>query len=55
MKGTKDIMMNIEAQGRTKTWVMSYLGISRRTFYKRVEHNDWKDSELSKLKAIGLL
>ena len=48
-------MINIKAQGRTKTWVMSYLDMSRRTFYKRVDQNDWRPNELLKLKHIGIL
>jgi len=52
---TKDILINITEQGRTKTWVMKYLGISRRTFYKRVEQNDWTDSELTKLRQLNII
>ncbi len=52
---TKDILTNITDQGRTKTWVMKQLGISRRTFYLRVEQNSWTDSELTILRQLNII
>lgn len=51
----KDIENNINAKGIKKTWLMGQLGISRRTFYKRLSSNDWKPNELSKLKSLNLV
>ena len=55
MKQTKDILIKIEKEGRTKNWVMGQLNMSRRTFYKRVNENSWSDSELKQLKSLGIL
>jgi DNA invertase Pin-like site-specific DNA recombinase len=51
----KDIELNIKKQGRSKTWLMSELGISRRTFYERLKSNTWKNDELAKLKNLNLI
>ncbi len=51
----KDIEVNIKKQGRSKTWLMKQLGISRATFYSRLQDNTWKPSELAKLKELELV
>ncbi len=55
MKETKDILIKIQEEGRTKNWVMQQLSMSRRTFYKRVNENSWRDEELKKLRLLGIL
>ena len=51
----KDIEVNIKSQGRSKTWLMNQLGISRGTFYDRLKENNWKPEELAKLKDLKLV
>jgi hypothetical protein len=51
----KDLDINIKKQGRSKTWLMKELNISRRTFYERMKSNDWKPIELAKLKSLNLI
>ena len=51
----KDIEVNIKNQGRSKTWLMSQLGISRRTFYERMKDNSWRPEELMKLRNLNLV
>lgn len=50
-----EIKMNMENQGRTYTWLMVQLNISRRTFYKRLNENAWTHFDLATLKTIGVL
>lgn len=51
----KDIEQNIKMQGRSKTWLMTQLGISRRTFYMRLKDDNWKPNELRKLQELKLV
>ena len=51
----KDIEVNIKTQGRSKTWLMNQLGISRRTFYMRLKDDNWKPNELKKLHELKLV
>lgn len=51
----KDIEVNIKSQGRSKTWLMKELGISRRTFYERLKQDNWRPEELLKLKELNLV
>jgi len=51
----KDIEVNIKNQGRSKTWLMSQLGMTRGTFYDRLKQNNWRPDELAKLKNLNLI
>jgi lambda repressor-like predicted transcriptional regulator len=51
----KDIESRIESQGRSKTWLMKQLGISRRTFYSRLKNDDWRSNEMLILLKLGLV
>lgn len=45
----------MKTQGRSYTWLMKELDISRRTFYKRLNDNIWTFCDLNKMKDIGIL
>ena len=49
------IRNNMESQGRTYTWLMREIGVSRRTFYKKLNDNIWTFCDLMKLKDLGIL
>lgn len=55
MNSSKQIKMNMKNQGRTMTWLMIELNLSRRTFYLRMKDDSWKIYELATMQALGVL
>jgi len=49
------IIKNMRIQGRKMNWLIEQLGISRRTFYIRLNTNNWKFEEMVILKKLGIL
>lgn len=52
---SSELKINMENQGRTYTWLMLQLNISRATFYKRLKENTWTYLDLVQMKSIGVL
>lgn len=55
MSTSEQIKVNMQNQGRTFTWLMKQLQVSRRTFYNRLNKNDWAFEDLMKMKDLGVL
>jgi len=51
----KDIEERIRSKGMKKTWITERLGVSKKTFYSRLKDKEFKPSEVTVLKQIGLL
>jgi len=49
------IARNMREQGRTNIWLINQLGISKRTFYIRMNENTWKVGDIIKMKQLGVL
>lgn len=52
---SKKVELALKNQGRNKSWLAIQLGISRPSLYQRLSDNIWHDSEVRKLKTIGLI
>lgn len=50
----KNISENIKRKGIKHVWLMDQLGISRRTFYKRMKSKMFRKKEYETLKKLGL-
>jgi len=52
---SNQITTAIANQGRKISWLAKELAISRTTLYSRIEHDNWSELEISKLKKLNLL
>ena len=52
---SNQIKQNMRDQGRSYTWLMKELSISRRTFYIRLNDNIWQMKDLQKMQNLGIL
>lgn len=55
LKINKKVKMNLEEQGRSKTWLANKMGITRQLLHTRLNDNFWSDSDISKLKELGII
>ncbi len=55
LRTSDQIKQNMKDQGRTFTWLMKELGISRRTFYSKLNDNVWHVGDIIKMKELGVL
>jgi DNA-binding NtrC family response regulator len=52
---SKKVEFALKEQGRNKTWLARQLSLTRPTLYDRLDSNSFTDSEILKLRAIGLI
>lgn len=55
MSTSEQIRINMKNQGRTYSWLINQLKISRRTFYNRLNENTWQIGDLMRMKDLGIL
>lgn len=55
MNTSDQIKQNMKDQGRTYSWLIDQLKISRRTFYNRLNENTWQIGDLMRMKDLGIL
>lgn len=51
----KKLEMNMKSQGRTKSWLAEYLGITRGALYNKLRDNFFTVKEIIMLKNEGLI
>jgi len=52
---SKKLELSLAEQGRSKTWLANYLGITRPTLYSKINDNFWTLNEILKLKKAGII
>jgi len=52
---SETIKKNMEDQGRSYTWLINNLDLSRATFYSRLKNNEWKFGDIVRMKNLGIL
>jgi DNA-binding NtrC family response regulator len=46
---SEKVLKTLKKQGRSKTWLAKFLGISRVNLYERLRSNTWKHNEMDAL------